>query len=109
MLISRTDTIALNSRSANLLAGETFEFLPANSLVSVRMAASAVGLKIDLGVGGELQIINGVPPATNRFPFPPDDTMTSFGAARGERLSLFATNTTGGALTLNTVIEIVPQ
>jgi len=109
MLISRTDSIAANSRSANLLAGESFEFMPANALVTWRAAAAAAGLKLDFGVGGEMQAINITPPATNRFPFPPDDTITSFAAARGERLSLFATNSTGGAIVLNTVIEIVPQ
>lgn len=109
MLISRTDVIALNSRSSNLLAGETYEFIPAAAIVSVRLAASATGLRFDLGIGGELQVVNGIPPATNRFPLAPDDTITSFSAAQGERLSLFATNTTAGNLTLNTVVEIIPQ
>lgn len=109
MLIARSDSIAANSRSANLVAGETFEFLPANALVSYRAAAAAAGLKIDFGIGGEMQIVNGTPPPTNRFPIAPDDTMTSFAGARGERLTLYATNTTGAAIVLQTVIEIIPQ
>jgi len=109
MLISRSDSIAANSRSANLLAGETYEFLPASCLVSLRCAASAAGLKLDFGVGGEMQIVNGNPPPTNRYPIAPDDTLVSFAGARGERLTLYVTNTTAGALTLQTAVEIVPQ
>lgn len=64
---------------------------------------------MDFGVGGEMQVINGDPPQTNRFPFAPDDTMVSFGGRQGERLSMFITNTTGGAIVIKNVIEIVPQ
>jgi len=109
MLISRSDSIAANARSSNLLAGEPFEFLPANCLVSYRASAAAVGLKVDFGVGGEMQIINADPPQTNRFPIAPDDTLVSFAGARGERLSIFVTNTTAGAIVIKNVLEIVPQ
>lgn len=104
--ISRSDSIAANSRSANLLDGEQFEFLAEAAIVSLHLAASAAGLTVDFFMGGEAQGVSLVPPATNRFPIRPDDSILQVGGLPGERLALFATNTTAGALTLNTLIDI---
>jgi len=107
MLISRSDSIAANSRSANVLAGEQFEFLPKPSLVRMRAAAAAAGIKCDLQIGSQTVISNGVVPGTNRFPVVPDDSLVEFSGGRSERLFLTYTNTTGGALVVQTVIEIL--
>jgi len=109
MLISGSLLLAANTRSANVLAGEQFEFVPARSLVNVRLSASAVGVRVDLNVGGELQLANAVVPQTNRFPVKPDDDMCSFGARRAERLLLSFLNTTGAGITIFWAIEIVPM
>lgn len=109
MVISRTgDSIAANSRSANLLAGEQFEFLPSRCLIRIRMSASAVGLRADFQVGGISIVVNGAVPGTNRFPVIPDDHLLEVGGNRGERLFLTVLNTTAGALTVNTVVDILP-
>lgn len=109
MLISRADSVAANTRSANVLAGEQFEFIPpGRAIVRVRATGSAAGLRADLQIGAVTVIANGVIPPTNRFPVIPDDNLAEFWAVGGERLFLTYLNTTAGALTANTVIEILP-
>ncbi len=105
-VISRNDSIAANTRSQNLLDGEQFEFISAPSLIALHLAAAAAGLTIDFFVGGEAQAVALVPPATNRFPIRPDDMIARIGGLPGERLALFATNTTGAAIVLNTLLDI---
>lgn len=104
--ISRLDSIAATTRSANLLDGEQFEFLAQASVVSLGVSASAVGLTLDFFVGGVAQVVAAVPPLGDRFPIRPDDVLVAVGGLPGERMALFATNTTGGALTLHTLVDI---
>lgn len=107
MLISRSDQVAANTRSANVLAGEQFEFLPKAALVRFRASATAVGIRSDLQIGSQTVISNGAIPGTNRFPVVPDDNVCEFSGSPGERLFLTYNNTTGAAITINTVIEIL--
>jgi hypothetical protein len=107
VIISRSDSIAANTRSANVLAGEQFEFMPKDGLVRLRCSASADTIKADLQIGSQTILSNALVPATNRFPIVPDDNLGEFSAARGERLFLTYNNTTGGALTVKTCIEIL--
>lgn len=107
MLISRSDQVAANTRSNNVLAGEQFEFLPKPSLVKFRASATAVGIRADLQIGSQTVISNGAIPGTNRFPVVPDDNICDFGGNQAERLFLTYNNTTGAAITINTVIEIL--
>lgn len=107
MIISRTDTVAANTRSANVLAGEQFEFLPKDALVRIRSSATIDNVRMDVQIGSQTIISNGLVPNTNRFPIVPDDNMGEFGARAGERLFLTYNNTTAGAGTIKTVIEIL--
>ena len=61
-------SVLANAQSANLLAGESFEFLPRPALVSVYMTGSAVGLETDMLVGGQAAVLGAVVPGTNRSP-----------------------------------------
>jgi len=108
MLISRSDSIAANSRSANVLQGEQFEFVPKhNATINFRASGAAVGLRADFQIGSQTVMGNAAVPGTNRFPVIPDDHLATFGANRSERLFLTYTNTTGAAIIVNTVIEIL--
>lgn len=106
--ISRSDSIAANSRSGNLIDGEAFEVIAQPSRVRVSLSAAAAGLTVDLQIGGVSLLQGATPPATNRFPVRPDDSMLEIGALPGEKIDLRATNTTAGAITLNTLIDIDP-
>lgn len=108
MLISDSISVAANTRTANVLAGQQFEFLPARSSVQLRAASSATGIRADLNIGGEQLAVDTLVPPTNRFPIAPDDTMVTAAGLRGERLFLTFRNTTAGALTVQYAVEIMP-
>lgn len=108
MIISDTVSVAANSRTANLLAGQQFEFLPARATVQLRASSSATGIRADFNIGGEQLAVDTLVPPTNRFPIAPDDTLLTSSGARGERLFLTMRNTTAGALTVQYAVEIMP-
>ena len=106
--ISITTSVAANSRSGNVLAGQLFEFLRRRSIVGLAVSAAAAGLVADWSIGGEQLLTAAVPPATNRFPIVPDDAMNKHGGLGGERLFLEYTNSTGAPLVVQTVVDISP-
>lgn len=109
-VISNTYVAVANARSANVLAGEQFEFVPGRAaLITARMTTTAVGLKADFQIGGEAVVTNASISNANRFPQAPDDVLVNgVGARGGERLFLTIYNTTAGPLTVTYVIEITP-
>jgi hypothetical protein len=108
MTIALTQSVPANSRTTNVLAGQQFEFLPAKSLVQVGATSSATGINADFNIGGETLIVDALIPPTNRYPFPPDDIIATSSGRAGERLFLTFRNTTAGALTVQTKLEITP-
>jgi len=105
-IISNNVSVAANSVSANVLAGELFEYLPNMTVVQVFATGSAAGLRATYSIGGELQLDDGVINANNRAPIIPDDLLLKAGGRRGERQILKFRNTTGGALTANYLLQI---
>jgi hypothetical protein len=108
MLISDTISVAGNSRTANVLAGQQFEFLPARASVQLRSSSAATGVRADFNLGGEQLAVDTLIPPTNRFPIAPDDTMVTTTGTKGERLFLTFRNTTAGALVVQYAVEIMP-
>lgn len=89
--------VAANAVSANVLAGQLYEFVEAGTSVTVSVTGSATGLRTTFICGVPLindQAIN----LQNRFPLVPDDIIQS-GYVPGGRMVLTARNTTAGALT----------
>jgi len=91
-------SVAANAVSANVLAGELYEFLPANAQVVLSVAGSATGLNCTLLAGGVSLINDQAINLANRFPIIPDDIITQEQIPAGARLLLSFRNTTGGAL-----------
>lgn len=90
-------SVAANAVSANVLAGQLYEFVDAGTLVTVSCTGSATGLRSTFICAIPLindQAIN----LQNRFPLIPDDIIHS-GAVMGGRMVLTFRNTTAGALT----------
>lgn len=110
MVISSTVSVAANTRTTNVLAGEQFEFVPpGRALVSVRVSAAATGVRGDFQIGGESILTNALVSNSNRFPIQPDDVLISgVGGRGGERLFLTLSNTTGAAIVVNYVVELTP-
>ena len=106
-VISGNSSVAANTQSANLLAGDNFEFIGNPSEVRLYLSGSAAGFQADFLVGGIAHAQNAVVPATNRFPLREEDGIAGVGALPGERLFLSVLNTTGGALTINWLVDIV--
>ena len=104
--IAGNSSIAANVRSANLLAGQSFEFLPRPAVVSVYGTGSAAGLEVDLLVGGRSVAQGAVVPGTNRSPLRLEDGIVQAAGLAGDRLFLQMLNTTGGALTENHIVDI---
>ncbi len=99
-------SVAANSLSANVLAGELFEYLPRATAVSVFVTGSALGLRVSYSIGGEIQVDDATINAQNRMPVVPDDLLLKAGGRRGERQILKFRNTTAGALTANWLLQI---
>lgn len=107
--ISITNSIAANTRSLNVLAGQQFEFVSGNALVTVRMSAAAIGLEADMSVAGVSLLAAAVVPNSNRSPIRPEDVMVGpIGATDGSRLFLTYLNTTGAPLVVKTIVDLDP-
>jgi len=98
-------SVAANAVSANVLAGQLYEFLDRPQPVLLAATSSAVGINATFLIGG-VAIINDQPISqANRFPVLPDDVVTAIRRARG-RLVLTFRNTTAGALTVNASVDV---
>ncbi len=89
-------SVGANAVSANVLAGQLYEFVNPGTNVTVSLTGSATGLRATFICGVPLindQAIN----LQNRFPLIPDDIIHS-GGVPGGRMVLTARNTTAGAL-----------
>lgn len=97
-VITNETSIAANSTSANLLAGDINEFLGRPSVVSLFCTGAAVGLRAQLLIGGDVVIDDQPISDANRFPITPDDFLSRGGGLGGARLTLRFRNTTVGAV-----------
>lgn len=99
-------SVAANTSTPNILAGKQHEFATRPSLVRVASVAAAVGVNITIVIG-DRAVVNDEPiSSANRFPIDPDDYAFRFPARAGDRIQIFLRNTTGGALVVNTVIQL---
>lgn len=90
-------SVAANSLSLNVLAGQLYEFIGQGTNVTFACTGSAAGLRASFTAGIpwiQDQAIN----SQNRFPLIPDDIMLNT-RVPGGRLLLQFRNTTAGALT----------
>jgi len=91
-------SVAANAVSANQLAGELYEFLPANASVVVSVTGSVTGLNCTFLAGGVTLVNDQAISLQNRFPIIPDDILTQEMIPAGARLLLTFRNTTGAAV-----------
>ena len=97
-VITNETSIAANTTSANLLAGDINEFLGRASVVSLFCTSAAVGVRAQLLVGSDVVIDDQPISDANRFPITPDDFLSRGGGFPGDRLTLRFRNTTVGAI-----------
>lgn len=97
-VITQETSIAANTTSANLLAGDINEFLGRASVVSLFTTGAAVGLRAQLLIGSDVTIDDQPISDANRFPIAPDDFLSRGGGLQGDRLTLRFRNTTGAPI-----------
>lgn len=100
-------SVAANSVSANVLAGQLFEFLGGPAALVVSATGSATGLRATLLVAGVSLINDQAIGLQNRFPLIPDDVLTQE-RVPGGRMVLTFRNGTAGALTAFWRIDLSP-
>lgn len=91
--------VPANTVSANVLAGQQFEFMPQNANMTLSVAGSASGLRVSLLAGGVTLINDQAINTANRFPIIPDDVISQELIPAGARLLLTFRNSTGLPLT----------
>ena len=100
-------SIAANTLSANLIAGQANEFLAGPSVVKIFARAAAVGLNLIYQVGNEVFSQDQEVGAAAGFPTRPQDFFVQGVGGRGERIIVQARNTTGAAIIVQFLIEVV--
>lgn len=97
-VIMREVSIAAGATNENLLSGSAFEFLRANSLVSIGVTAAATGTFATIQSGADIVAEEFAPPVLTRYPIIPDEMYFSDVGVGGDRLVVRARNPTGGAV-----------
>ena len=100
-------SVAANTRTANILAGKPFEFVARPSIVNVYAVAAAVGLNIDVLIGGESIMSDEEMSGANRFPQTNTDLTVRHGGSPGDRLFIALRNTTGVAIIGSILVEVL--
>lgn len=102
-------SIAANSTNLTLLQDQDYEFLPYAAYVSLWASESATGLTTTFKGTAESLVSAAAPniaAAAGRVQIDTDGLLVNEPLAAGTRLQLGATNSTGGAVTLNWIVEI---
>jgi len=105
--MSDVQSVAANTRTGNILAGKAFEFAARPSIINFYLVAGAVGMRADVLVGGEVVVSDEEMSGANRFPQTDTDLFARFGASPGDRIFIALRNTTGAAITVNTLVEVL--
>jgi len=106
-VITRVQSIAANTFSVNIIAGEANEFLSGPSVVRVFARAAVVGLNMVMQVGNEVFSQDQEIGAAAGFPTRPQDFFVEGVGGAGERIIIQLRNTTGAAIIGQVLIEIV--
>lgn len=107
-VITDETSIAANTTSANLLAGDINEFLGRAAVVSLFCTGAAVGLRAQLLIGADVTVDDQPISDANRFPETPQDFLTRGGGLPGDRLTLRFRNTTGAAILARWRLAVEP-
>jgi len=105
----RTDNLAANTKSANILAGDVNEFVGVTSQVNIYSIASAVGIRISVFADSDIAIDDKEIPNIATSLDKSAHLLDSFTVAAGTRLAVFLRETAGVATTdMLTGVEVIP-
>lgn len=106
--MNNRQSVAANAKVNGVFSGQLHEYVQESSIVRIFATASAVGLNINVNVGGETIVSDQEVNAQNRMPLRPDDLVNEISALPGDRIIVDWRNTTAGALTGFVTVDIVP-
>lgn len=101
-------SIAANAQVDNVIAGKLHEFLGEDSVIRLLATASAAGMRVSFLVGGEAIVQDQEISRVARFPIFPEDIVAEGAGFQGDRILISMRNTTGAAITVDTVVDIEP-
>lgn len=102
-------SVAANTKSGNILADKVGRIITVPSLLRVLSTASAAGMRMSVLLGAETVVDDQEISRAARYPIYPDDIVQEFGATGpNDELFIFLRNTTVGALTADTVVDVSP-
>lgn len=107
-IMTDRQSVLANATVGNVLTGKLHEFLSRPSVVRVYGTASAVGLNITFLLGGRSIMQDQEISSQNRMPIVPDDIVCQGVGNQGDRLILSLRNTTGGAITAFSRVDVEP-
>lgn len=110
MPTSRLQTsIAASAQQVSILSDADIEFLEEPSLVTVLLGQSATGLLVTFKAN-KVDLLPNQPPnvvaAAGRLIIPDDRVLDQMLLPAGTRLKLIVNNTTAGALTLSSLVDV---
>jgi len=107
-IMTDRQSVAANTTISTVCSGKIAEFVHEPSAVRLFGSASAVGLNMSLIIGEEVVVEDQEVNAQNRMPIIPDDFVAEGGAFPGDRIVLKYRNTTGGAITAFSRVDVEP-
>lgn len=108
MVMTDVISVAANSVSTNRLAGKLAEFLSEDSILRLFATGGAAGVFVSLLVGESVLVDDQEVSPLTRFPIKNEDLVDEGAGFQGDRLILRFRNSTAGALTAQSRLEIEP-
>lgn len=106
-LVDPARSVGANAKSGNILADKVGRLIGPPTKVRFASVASAAGMRLTILLGAITVMDDQEISSANRYPILPDDLTTEFGAEADE-LQAFLRNTTAGALTATTIVDLDP-
>jgi hypothetical protein len=104
-------SVAANSKSADIVIGSTYQYIPADGTLYLYARPSATGLNAQITVSGvnvvpdQVISITGTAGALSKA----DHEICSIDVTAGSRVETYFRNTTGGAITVDCIVEFEPS
>ena len=108
MVMTDVESVIANTTTGNVLAGKAMEFVQEPSVITVGIAASAVGLHATVVIGTEVVVDDQEVSSINHMPQFPEDVLAEGGAFASDRITVRLRNSTGAAITGFTKINVAP-
>lgn len=101
-------SVAANAVSANIMAGNLFEYLERPSIIEFGLTSSAAGILATVMIGSQIICQDQEISGANRYPIVPDDWILKAAGRANSKIYITLRNRTAGALTNWVILNITP-